>query len=205
MTKFWITRILGIILVIVVAALVLIFSPDPTKSSPYPSEPKKEKRDIAENVSKFYEAFKHSSTKPHEEKYGEFVIPLDKQVTDVASAIDDITDRIYPPMDNWQGPIKERPFKKEGTLKQEAETFAQSEGFHLVWDLKHDYVILDRFVSTNTLVGMLDDIAVAIDANYQRPVLVYYCFKKRALVLTERESDYFTRNCQKSYASMYKN
>lgn len=206
MSKFWITRIIGMLVVILIAASILLFGPDPTAPATVvkPNKPKEKSSSVAENVSRFYASFKQTSSDPIKEKYGEFVIPLENQVINVEEAIKGSTDRIYPPLDNWQGEIKERPFAKGETVKNQAEAFARSEGFHLVWDLKQDYIVLDRFVSSNTLVGMLDDVAIAVDANYDSAVLVYFCFRKRALVITERSSEYFLRNCQKSYGSMYK-
>jgi hypothetical protein len=51
-------------------------------------------------------------------------------------------------------------------------------------------------------VGMLEEIADAVDSNFNQPIMVYFCTDKRALVITVRESDYLRDNCNKSNGSL---
>ena len=189
------------IAVMATAIAFLIFLPKTGELSTQSTNSDNKSKSMADNMSRFYENFKQISRDPIKEKYGDFVVPLDNQDEPLHDAIVNATQKNYPPMDNWQGDHKERPFAPGTTIKTEAAHFVAKEGFTLVWDLNQDFIVKDRFISTNSLVGMLEDISGAIDANFDKPILIYFCFKKRVLVITERESEYLKNNCQKSDAA----
>lgn len=184
-----------------IAFLIYVPEPGTGASSASDEEGATVQRSVAENVSRFYEEFKQISRDPIKEQYGDYVVPLDNQNDPLGDSIKSVTKKSYEALDNWQGDYKERPFAKGSTLKSEAEKFVSREGMNLVWDLNQDFKIKDRFISDNTLSGMLEEIAGAVDANFDHPIIVYYCARKRALVITTRESDYLDRNCQKSEGS----
>ncbi|MFW8590386.1 TcpQ domain-containing protein [Glaciecola sp. 2405UD65-10] len=200
--NFWLKRIAGIIAVILVTIAFLVFVPNPTETDT--SIPADE-NSVAANVSRFYEEFKQVSRDPIKERYGDFVVLLDNQERDLADAINNVSEQNHPPMDDWSGEYKERPFTKDSTLMQEAKAFVAKEGMKLIWDLNQDFIIRERFVSSNTLVGMLEDIAGAVDSNFEQPILIYFCFKKRALVITDEATEYLDENCEKSAGSLYQN
>ena len=201
MVNFWIKRIGVMVVVILGAVAFLIFKPEQVESSTASTKNFKN-TSVAESVSNFYAEFRQTSRDPIKERYGDYVVVLDKDDEPVGDLIEDVSDQFYPPMNNWEGSQKERAFSTQSTLMKEAQKYATQEGFNLVWDLKHDFVIRDRFRSNNTLVGMLDEIAGAIDANFDLPILVYFCYQKRALVLTTKSNDYLSKHCQKSNESL---
>ncbi|MGB3726091.1 MAG: TcpQ domain-containing protein [Glaciecola sp.] len=200
MTSFWVKRILVMLAVIAAAIAFLIFIPEPGKNPN--SEDASEKPSVAANVTRFYEAFKQVSRDPIKERYGDYVVLLDNQDTDVAERVKGATNRNYAVSDNWQGEFKERAFAKQSTLMTEANSFVLKEGYNFVWDLNQDFIIRERFISSNTLVGMLEEIAGAVDANFDHPIVVYFCHRKRTLVLTARASAYLKKNCEKSTGSI---
>jgi hypothetical protein len=59
--------------------------------------------------------------------------------------------------------------------------YAQQEGVKLIWDLNQDFIIRHRFLSENSLLGALDEVASAIDANFIPKVNVYFCHKSLRL------------------------
>ena len=192
--------------VLLSAIAFLVFVPDPTQTVSSDSESDGDSdSSIAASVSKFYADFRMSSRDPIKERYGDYVIVLSEESNPIGERIDNITERNYPPIDNWTGAYKERPFAKSSTLKAEASSFVAKAGYTLVWDLSQDFIIRERFIANGTLVEMLEDIAGAIDANFDHPIDVYFCFKKRALVITDKRTAYLTKNCEKSAGSYIQN
>jgi hypothetical protein len=197
-TKFWASRIVVMAAVVAVAILFLSYVPDPGSDiDAFGASQAKPKANISDSVSRFYAEFGQVSSDPIKERFGEDTILLDEQ-NDIAlgNAIENVSAKIYRPTENWEGDFKERPFAASSTLMQEAKAHALKEGFNLVWDLNQDFTIRTRYQSTATLVGMLEEIAGAVDSHFNRPIIVYFCSDKRALVITERESEYLEKNCQ---------
>ncbi|MDT0593587.1 TcpQ domain-containing protein [Glaciecola petra] len=204
MTNFWLKRIGAMLVVISCAIAFLVFKPEHADKSAVNTKSLKN-TSVAESVSNFYAEFRQTSRDPIKERYGEYVVVLEENNEAVSELIDNVSDQLYPPMSNWEGNYQERAFSSQSTLMQEAKKYAAAEGFNLVWDLKHDFIIRNRFQSNNTLIGMLEEIAGAVDANFDKPILVYFCFQKRALVLTTKENNFLANNCQKSPGSLAQN
>ena len=197
-SKFWLSRILVIFAVIGCAIAFLMYVPDPSSGTTADGQ-KKVSKSVSDSVSDFYAEFRQTSRDPIKEQFGEDTIILDEQnEAEVGNAIEQVSASSFEPLDNWQGDFKERAFAAKSTLMTEASAHIAKEGFNLVWDLEQDFVIRSRYLSNTTLVGMLEEIAGAVDSNFNQPILVYYCYKKRALVITVRESIYLTVNCQKT-------
>ena len=75
--------------------------------------------------------------------------------------------------------------------------YAKQEGVHLIWDLSQDFTIRHRFLSENSLLGTLNEIAGAIDANFIPQVNVYFCSKKQTIVISEKAGTYVEENWRK--------
>ena len=200
-SEFWLTRIMVIVAVIACALVFLFYVPQSGESMDAAEGVSQESATISTSVSKFYSEFRQTSRDPIKEQFGEDTLLLtDNNDDPVGDAIDQVSENNYEPTDNWQGAFKERAFAAQSTLRKEATDHAAKEGFNLVWDLNQDFVVRNRYKSTSTLPGMLEDIAGAIDSNFNQPVLVYYCFNKRALVITVRESKYLKVHCKETTA-----
>lgn len=192
--KFWASRI-GVMVAVMAGALAfLLYAPESGTSQT--AADSKLGKNITESVSRFYEEFRQTSRDPIKEQFGEYTILLEGQ-NDLAldKAIEQVSPKTYRPTQNWEGAFKQRAFAEASTLMQEARAHAVKEGFNLVWDLNQDFIIRNRYQSTNTLIGMLEEIAGAVDSNFNQPILVYFCEEKRALVITVRESDYLSNHC----------
>jgi hypothetical protein len=180
------------------AIAFLMYVPDPSSDTTADGQ-KKPSKSVSESVSDFYAEFRQTSRDPIKEQFGEDTIILDDQnEAEVGNAIERVSATNFEPIDNWQGDFKERAFAAQSTLRTEAQAHIAKEGFNLVWDLEQDFVIRSRYQSNTTLVGMLEEIAGAVDSNFNRPIIVYYCYKKRALVITVRESTYLNVNCERT-------
>ena len=181
--------------VIAAAVLFLIFNPEPGKGASVSANSDKPKS-MAENVSRFYSEFRASSRDPIEEKYGEFVVLLEKEDRSIEELVADVDSVSFAEMSNWQGEFKQRAFSKGSTIMAEAEKHVGNGGLTLVWALNQDFVIRHRFVSENTLAGMLSEVASAIDANFIHTVQVFYCEKKRAMIITDTTDEYLEKSCK---------
>ena len=198
-TKFWLSRIGVMVAVIAGTVAFLLYVPEPGTEMATAGAGEEKKNNISDSVSRFYAEFRQSSTDPIKERFGEYTILLENQNDlPLGKSIEKAVSKNYQPVSNWQGALKQRAFAASSTLKQEAANHISKEGFNLVWDLNQDFIIRNRYQSNNTLVGMLEEIAGAVDSNFGNPIFVYYCASKRAYVITERESDYLVNNCEKS-------
>lgn len=185
--------------VIVGAIAFLMYVPEPGASTESIDGDGKGTKSVAQSVTDFYSEFKQSSRDPIKEQFGDYTLMLeDNNNVEVGNAIEQSSINNYEALDNWAGDFKERAFAADSTIMTEASAHIAKEGFNLVWDLNQDFIIRNRYKSTATLAGMLEDIAGAVDSNFNQAILVYYCSKKRAFVITVRESTYLNVNCQKT-------
>jgi len=198
-TMFWIKHLVVALVVLIAALLVLQYIPATgTGSIQSSGQPSESSGSIEENLTRFYEKFSLTSQDPIKEQYGDYVIPLavaDATQTEQLVAIIAVDKA---PTENWEGEFKFRSFAKGTTIRTEAIKYAEQEGMQLLWDLNQDFIIRHRFLSENSLLGTLDDVANAIDANFLPEVNVYFCNKKRAIVLAEKAGTYVTSNCKKA-------
>lgn len=198
-TKFWASRVAVMMAVIACALMFLMYTPQTVNVVEGVSGSSPKESGIAASMSRFYSEFKQTSSNPIKERYGESTIVLAEQNDKpLGNVIENVSDKTYPVLDNWQGNYRERSFAAQSTLMLEAQAHAMREGFNLVWDLPQDFTVLNRYQSTQTLTGMLDEIAKAVDSNFNQPISIYFCTDKRAFVITVRESDYLRNNCEKT-------
>lgn len=200
---FWIKNAVIMIAVIAGATTFLLYGPKPpSDNSSDRSVSNDEAKGVSAGVTRFYSNFRQTSRDPIKEIYGEDTIILeDNNNETVGSKLEAMPQARYHGTSNWDGSYKERAFRQYSTIKNEATEYASQEGFNLVWDLKQDFKIRNRFTITGTLVESLEEIAGAVDSHFHHPILIYFCDQQRAIVVTERESAYLTVNCQKSQGS----
>ena len=156
------------------------------------------KANISDNLARFYEEFRLSSKDPIQEEYGDYVIALEAPEATQTEQLIAISSVNSPPEENWQGQYKFRSFAQGTTIRTEAMKYAEQEGMQLIWDLNQDFIIRQRFLSENSLMATLDEIAGAIDANFIPQVNVYFCNKKRTIVIAENAGTYVVDNCKKT-------
>jgi hypothetical protein len=156
------------------------------------------KNNISDNLTRFYEEFRLSSSDPIREEFGDFVVALKAPEKSQTQQLVAITSVDNPPNQDWEGNYMLRSFAQGTTIKTEAMKYAEQEGARLIWDLNQDFIIRQRFLSENSLVGTLDEIAGAIDANFVPEVNVYFCNKKMTIVIAEKAGTYVQENCLKA-------
>jgi hypothetical protein len=190
--------LLGIV-VLLVAILFLVYRPNSIvliiESDGQVNE---NKNNISDNLARFYEEFRLSPSDPITEEFGDFVVALKTPEKSQTQQLVSITSVDNPPKQDWEGNYMLRSFAQGTTIKTEAMKYAEQEGVRLIWDLNQDFIILQRFLSENSLVGTLDEIAGAIDANFVPEVNVYFCHKKMTIVIAEKAGTYVEENCTKA-------
>ena len=192
-SRFWLKHVALALVVLVAAIVVLVYMPESDNSAK-----QKESKSIEENLADFYREFRLSSKDPIQEEYGDFVLALEQPEGSQTERLVAISNVDNPPEQTWQGEFKYRSFAKDTTIRVEAMKYAEQEGMQLIWDLNQDFIIRHRFLSENSLVATLDEIAGAIDANFIPQVNVYFCNKKRTIVIAENAGTYVVDNCKKA-------
>ena len=196
---FWLQHLILVIIVLVGGVFVLLYKSDPTAPSVQSDAPASEgKNNIEENLARFYEEFSFSSKDPIKERYGDFVVSLDVPKESQTEQLVAIVSAEQPPEQNWVGDNKFRSFAEGTTIRTESMKYAEQEGMQLIWDLNQDFIIRHRFLSENSLLGTLEEVASAIDANFIPQVNVYFCHKKGTIVITENAGTYVEENCTKA-------
>lgn len=195
-STFWIKHVVLALIVLVSTLIVLVYAPEDADQSGMSGADSKE--NIADNLARFYEEFRLSSKDPIQERFGDYVIALEMPEASQTEQLIAISTVNSPPEENWQGQYKFRSFAKGTTIRTEAMKYAEQEGMQLIWDLNQDFIIRQRFLSENSLVATLDEIAGAIDANFVPQVNVYFCNKKRTIVIAEDAGTYVKDNCKKA-------
>ena len=196
---FWLQHLILVIIVLVGGVFVLLYKSDPTAPSVQSDAPASEgKNNIEENLARFYEEFSFSSKDPIKERYGDFVVALDVPNESQTEQLVAIVSAEQPPEQNWVGDNKFRSFAEGTTIRTESMKYAEQEGMQLIWDLNQDFIIRHRFLSENSLLGTLEEVASAIDANFIPQVNVYFCHKKGTIVITENAGTYVEENCTKA-------
>jgi hypothetical protein len=195
----WQKHLLLGIVVLLVAILFLVYRPNSiVLIIESDGEVNENKNNISDNLARFYEEFRLSPSDPITEEFGDFVVALKTPEKSQTQQLVSITSVDNPPKQDWEGNYMLRSFAQGTTIKTEAMKYAEQEGVRLIWDLNQDFIILQRFLSENSLVGTLDEIAGAIDANFVPEVNVYFCHKKMTIVIAEKAGTYVEENCTKA-------
>ncbi|MBF7072140.1 TcpQ domain-containing protein [Glaciecola sp. MH2013] len=197
-SMFWLKHALLALVVLLAALFVLRYNPEESQQSIKSSGQDSDTREtIEDNVSRFYQEFRMSSRDPIKEQFGDYVVPLEVNELSQTEQLADMPTPTKIPSENWQGELKYRAFAKGNTIMVEAIKYAEEEGMTLMWDLNQDFIIRQRFLTENTFLGSLNDVAGAIDANFIPKVDVYFCNRKRTVIITEQADSFVMENCKK--------
>lgn len=195
-SKFWITRIGAMLAVVLCGVSVLLFMPKEGDDSDNSSSNMSAQEKMVQNVTNFYSEFRQTSADPITEKYGEYVISYEVSDEPIQKQLQKMQASGFPDANNWIGAFERRSFAEGSTLFTESQTHILNNGMNLIWALNQDFVIKHRFVSENTVAGMLSEIAAAVDANFVNTVQVYFCDADSTFVITDKQDDYLTAHCR---------
>ncbi len=194
--KFWVTRIGAMLAVVGCGISVLLFMPEKGDSSSSQPPPKSAQQKMADNVSNFYSEFRQSSRDPISERYGDYVIAHAVSDKPIRDQLQKMQGSSLPDTGNWRGSFERRSFSEGSTLFTESQAHVLKNGMNLIWSLNQDFIVKHRFVSENTVAGMLSEIASAVDANFVNTVKVYFCDANSTFVVTDKKDDYLVANCK---------
>ncbi len=182
-------------LALIVIAIFVIVLQQMNINAPIP-EGGEGPKSVSQNMTDFYAEYRLSSRHPREENIGDFVNEVNISDVPLAERLQKMESLQKPLPSNWVGEYKHRSFKAGSTLRNSIISFAQSEGLQVIWELNRDFIIKHGFQIDNSIVGSLDEIARAIDSNFQGTVKTYVCPKQRSLVITAVISQYLKDNCK---------
>lgn len=190
---FW-ARHIGLALALIIIAAVVISLQNTNLRAPKP-EGAGETKTVSQGMSKFYAAYRMSSSKPFEEDIGDFVMQLNVDQRPLAARLKSMESIQKPISNRWVGEHKYRSFKAGSTVREAITGFAQLEGMQLIWELDKDFIIKNQFQMDNTVTGSLGKIANAVDGSFEGEVKAYICPKQRSLVITEENTPYLNNHC----------
>ncbi|MCV2883604.1 toxin co-regulated pilus biosynthesis Q family protein [Aestuariibacter sp. AA17] len=192
---FWAKHI-GLALALVIIAAVVITLRDRQASEPVP-EGQPEKKSLSQGMTDFYASHKLSSTKPFKDDIGDFVMELSEDETPLTDRLKGMESTQKPVSSRWVGEHKYRSFKAGSTLREAITSYAQLEGMQVIWELDKDFIVKHHFQVESTIIGSIKQIASAIDASFEKTVVVYMCKRQRSLVITANDTEYMQNNCEK--------
>lgn len=192
---FWVKH-LGLALAIIVIAVLMLNLENIQNAMPVPkgAAPKK---DPAKGLSDFYAQYR-SPTNEVASEDSEFVLDLNTNTNEppLTERLKEMESLQKPVSGRWVGEHKYRTFKAGSTLREMVAEYAQKEGMQLIWELDQDFVVKSNFQVEDTVVGMVNQVARAIDSNFNGTVEAFFCPKQRTLVVTNKPSDYLRKSCR---------
>lgn len=194
-TLFWAKHI-GLALALIIIAAVVISLQNINLTSPRP-EGAEEKKSVSDGMTKFYAAYRMSSTKPFEEDIGDFVMEFNTPNEPLNNRLKRMESMQNPISTRWVGEHKYRSFRAGSTLREAITGIAQSEGMQVIWELDKDFIIKHQFQMENTITGAMGKIATAVNGSFANPVSAFLCPKQRSLVITDQDNEYLTENCSR--------
>lgn len=189
-TWFWWRHIVLAASLIILAYLLI--NEDLVPLVPSPAE----NNQAAKGFSDFYAKVRNSLDLEKDESRQKFVLNIpepEQSLEEVLSARD--TGDVSLPK-RWRGRFQSRRFRTGETLKSKLEEFAKEEGVTLLWWLPRDYVIKHPFQIEETVMGTAYKISKAIDSEFEKDLLVYFCPEQRALVMAQQANDMLRNRCQ---------
>ena len=92
---------------------------------------------------------------------------------------------VRPYKKNWQGSIESRPFRRGETLNQKLAEYSDKDGIDLIWWLNRDYVVKDPFRIEKNILKTSFQVAKAIEGHFESGLSIFFCNRKRAIVIIE--------------------
>ncbi|AWB67634.1 hypothetical protein C2869_14845 [Saccharobesus litoralis] len=189
---FWLKHIF--IIVVVIAAGVTIISLQQYSSE----QTEASSKSPAKGLSDFYGEMKANFERnPVQREI--FVVELNNAKTiDIDKQLAALSKVTRPVEGKWSGRVKQYEFTRGTTLKTELSKIAEKELVNLVWWLDRDYVVKHPFKVTSNAIGTLYQVTKAIDADFVSQVHGYFCPQQRALVISDKMTDYLRSDCIKA-------
>ncbi|MDF2180039.1 toxin co-regulated pilus biosynthesis Q family protein [Aliiglaciecola sp. CAU 1673] len=190
---FW-ARHIGLALAIIVAAIIVINLEQLQDALPMPKKSTEPKKNPAKGLSDFYAQYR-SPTNEVGGDSNDFVVDLNTDDASLNERLQSMESLQKPASGRWVGEHKYRTFKAGSTLREMVAEYAQREGMQLIWELDQDFVVKSNFQVEDTIVGTVNQVARAIDSNFNGTVEAFFCPKQRTLVVTNNPTDYLRKNC----------
>jgi hypothetical protein len=190
---FWLKHVMLAVMIIVIAVIVWIMQQ--RNESTVRPEGDSGRKTIASNMSDFYADYRLSSRNPRVEELGDFVMGVKIVEAPLGERLKKMESLQKPASGRWVGEHKHRTFKAGSTLRSAITDYAQSEGMQVIWELDQDFIVKHPFQLDDSILGSLNKIGKAIDANFDGEVKAYMCPRQRSLVITSKSNEYLEKQC----------
>jgi len=192
--RFWLKHIIALALILLLAVILLVF-PEWLMPKSDPIQVDIKKSAAAMEFTNFYERLRYSlDTSVDASK--EFIIELTDTSDELTNNLEKRTGTVPPLPANWNGESKNRKFEPGSKIREHMGAFAKEEQMELIWTLPRDYVVKHYFQSSGNYLTTLKAVAKAISPDFETPVLVYFCPKQSAAVITDHPNEFLEKNCQ---------
>lgn len=146
----------------------------------------------AEGFTNFYRAYRaEAPVLP-----SQYVIELGESDIDIDHKLKELQRNTVTPRPGWRGGNRTRVFNQGMTLKSAFSFYSQAEQMELIWLLPRDYVIKSTFHVKGDLLTVAQTIARSVNNDFKGQVRGWICPSARAIVVTERDEAYLSKNCQ---------
>jgi len=156
---------------------------------------KKSTNAAADGLSRFY-ANLHGETEGDEPRVRNNIVYLPEPKGSLIELLEARRLVTRPLRKTWRGTKDNRPFRKGHTLHQKLSEYAEADGLEVIWWLNRDFIIKDPFRVDKDIIQTTYQISRAIEGHFQDGLSAYFCYKERALVLSERDYAYLDEECQ---------
>jgi len=157
---------------------------------------KKSTNAAAEGLSRFY-ANLHGETDGDEPRVRNNIVYLPEPKGSLVELLEARRLVTRPLRKTWRGTKDNRPFRKGHTLHQKLSEYAEADGLEVIWWLNRDFIIKDPFRVDKDIIQTTYQISRAIEGHFQDGLSAYFCYKERAIVLSEKDYSYLDDECTK--------
>lgn len=185
---FWIKH-LSLAIVLIAAAAYFLLADGPI----YTPSKKSQSNAAADGLSNFYASIRKSLD--NKTSGSEFVQNIKVPTTKLTTALQQRAEIVKPSSPKWKGTVQSRRFETGKTLKSIMNQYAKDEGIALYWYLNKDYKVKHNFRVESNFVSTLYQVGTAIDNDFEFDVKSFFCYKHRAVVITETPPEFVRKNC----------
>lgn len=167
-----------------------------TENKPPKKQVKKSTNAAAEGLSRFYASINPSFSEGNGPRIRENIVYLDKPKGELSKILEARKMVTQPLRKTWKGNVENRPFRTGQTLYQKLSEYGQNEGVEVIWWLDRDFLVKDPFRIDKNILKTSYQIGKAIEGHFENGVDIFFCYKHRAIILTDNKDSYLSNECR---------
>lgn len=167
-----------------------------TKVNPPRKIQDKKTNAAAEGLSRFYASINPSFSEEDGPRIRENIVYLDKPKGELSKILEARKMVTQPLRKTWKGDVENRPFRTGQTLYQKLSEYGKNEGVEIIWWLDRDFLVKDPFRIDKNILKTAYQIGKAIEGHFENGVDIFFCYKHRAIILTDMTDTYLSNECK---------